>query len=120
MLFIPQSHEPGVRSLWTPHAGYLLLYSRVVALPARPVPACVPYVFFLASVTSFIAIVSVLKNCAESAAESCAGITRAFMSLKQALLGGVRILLIRPRGMTLTVRDAQTVNHVTNEIKGLR
>lgn len=68
MLFIAQSHQLGMKSLWVPHTGYLFLYSRIIALLSRPVPlVAIPHVFFLARLMTFYVIVYILKNRAESA-----------------------------------------------------
>jgi len=67
-VFIPQSHELGIRSLWEPYAGYLFLYNRIIALLARSLPlAAIPYAFFAASLMSFTFIAATLKNRAKDA-----------------------------------------------------
>jgi hypothetical protein len=62
-VFINQSHEFGIKSLWIPFQGSLFLFHRLVALLATRAPLiAVPYIFFGAWVLSFFLIVWVVKH----------------------------------------------------------
>jgi len=72
VLFINQSYELGIQSLWTrfigfnDEVGYYFLYHRMVALIARCLPLVLtPYIFFAGWLLSFLMVVYVLKSRAE-------------------------------------------------------
>lgn len=60
-LFINQSHEHGIRSLWMPYAGYHFLYQRLIALASIHLPSiAIPYIFFISWLLSFFSAAYVL------------------------------------------------------------
>jgi hypothetical protein len=67
-LFVEQSYELGIDSLWTPLTvvgmqGYLFLYHRLVAIVASLAPLTLtPYIFFIGWILSFLMIVWVVKD----------------------------------------------------------
>lgn len=60
-LLINQAHALGVKSLWEPHAGYLHLYHRIVALVASAAPLVVtPVIYFCGWIAAFLLVVWVI------------------------------------------------------------
>lgn len=61
-IFVSQSYELGIRSLWMEYYGYLFTYQRIVALFATQLPpGATPHIFAAAWLLSFFSILWVLK-----------------------------------------------------------
>jgi len=61
-LFITQSYDMGIKSVWTPF-DYIFVYHRLVALIAKQAPLIVaPYIFFFGWLFSYLLIVWVIRN----------------------------------------------------------
>lgn len=62
-VFINDSYEFGIRSLWMPVGGYYFLYHRVVAMVAAQLPLVItPYIFLFGWLLSFLSIAWVLQR----------------------------------------------------------
>ncbi len=64
-IFFGAASKLGIQSLWTPYAGYIHLYPRVVAWLANYLPlAYIPKVYFFAWALAFLASVYAITYCA--------------------------------------------------------
>jgi hypothetical protein len=62
-VFINQSYDLGLKSLWHPNDGYQHLYQRLVALLARQFPLLLtPYIFFLAWLYAFFLMIWKIRS----------------------------------------------------------